>query len=246
MCRLLAYAATSDTTFAEIVGEGFENFVAMSDEHKDGWGITSIDKAGKVSRTVDLERAVASSTFVDVKDRPADSGLLHLRLASKGLTIDIKNKHPVVDGTYSFMHNGTIRPAASVEAFIDPEFANRAQGSTDSERYFYYILTEIDKSDFITGIKNAVNYVRKNQEYSSINGMVMNEDYYVVIAEYDLMEIPAIFTEDYYELKFKKSQDSVIVGSSGWNQAGWEVLPNHHLLVVNRKTLDVEIIKLDA
>jgi predicted glutamine amidotransferase len=82
MCRLLAYAATSDTTFAEIVGEGFENFVAMSDEHKDGWGITSIDKAGKVSRTVDLERAVVSSAFVDVKDRPADSGLLHLRLAS--------------------------------------------------------------------------------------------------------------------------------------------------------------------
>jgi hypothetical protein len=75
--------------------------------------------------------------------------------------------------------------------------------------------------------------------------MVMNEDYYVVIAEYDLMEIPAIFTEDYYELKFKKSQDSVIVGSSGWNQDGWEVLPNHHLLVVNRKTLNVEIIKLD-
>jgi len=75
--------------------------------------------------------------------------------------------------------------------------------------------------------------------------MVMNEDYYVVIAEYDLMEIPAIFTEDYYELKFKKSQESVIVGSSGWNQAGWEILPNHHLLVVNRKTLNVEIIKLD-
>jgi predicted glutamine amidotransferase len=82
MCRLLAYAANSDTTFAEIVGEGFDNFVAMSDEHKDGWGITSIDKSGEVTRTVDLERAVVSSTFVDVKDRPADSGLLHLRLAS--------------------------------------------------------------------------------------------------------------------------------------------------------------------
>jgi predicted glutamine amidotransferase len=53
MCRLLAYAASSDTTFSEIVGEGFENFVAMSDEHKDGWGITSIDKGGEVTRTVD-------------------------------------------------------------------------------------------------------------------------------------------------------------------------------------------------
>ena len=145
----------------------------------------------------------------------------------------------------TFTHNGAIRPATALNNEIDPKYLALCQGDTDSERYFYYILTEIDKSDFITGIKNAVNYVRKNQEYSSINGMVMNEDYYVVIAEYDLMEIPAIFTEDYYELKFKKSQDSVIVGSSGWNQDGWEVLPNHHLLVVNRKTLNVEIIKLD-
>jgi hypothetical protein len=75
--------------------------------------------------------------------------------------------------------------------------------------------------------------------------MIMNEDYYVVIAEYDLTEIPATFTEDYYELRFKKSRDSVIVGSSGWNQDGWEILPNHNLLVVNRNTLNIEIIKLD-
>jgi predicted glutamine amidotransferase len=63
MCRLLAYAASSDTTFSEIVGEGFENFVAMSDEHKDGWGITSIDKGGEVTRTVDLERALLIQDF---------------------------------------------------------------------------------------------------------------------------------------------------------------------------------------
>ena len=74
--------------------------------------------------------------------------------------------------------------------------------------------------------------------------MIMNEDYYVVIAEYDLAKIPPIFTEDYYELRFKKSQKSVMVGSSGWNQDGWEILPNHHLLVVNRKTFATEIIGL--
>ena len=188
MCRLLAYAASSETTFAEIVGEGFENFVAMSDEHKDGWGITSVARSGEITRTVDLERAVASSTFESVKDRAADSGLLHLRLASKGLSIDIKNNHPFVDGTYSFMHNGTIRPAASVEAFIDPEFSNSAQGSTDSERYLYAILSEIKQHGLVDGFRSAVTKISDNCDFSSINCMLLTPDYLIAACEFNVDE----------------------------------------------------------
>jgi len=244
MCRLLGYAASADTTFAEIVGEGFENFVAMSDEHKDGWGITSIDKSGEVSRTVDLERAVASSTFVDVKDRPADSGLLHLRLASKGLTIDIKNNHPFVDGTYSFMHNGTIRPAASVEAFIDPEFANRAKGSTDSERYFYAILSEIKKHGLVDGLRSAVTKISDNCDFSSINCMLLTPDYLIAACEFNVTDQSEWTVNSHYELRYRGDESGVVISSTGWGHDDWSVLANHQVLVVDRKSLNTAILLL--
>jgi len=247
MCRLLGFVSDSKSNFTELLGNDFQEFVELSKVHSDGWGISNIGSDEKVAQmTREPVMAATSGKFKDkIANLSTDGALLHIRWATPGLPIKVENSHPFIYKDITFTHNGAIRPATALNNEIDPKYLALCQGDTDSERYFYYILTEIDKSDFITGIKNAVNYVRKNQEYSSINGMVMNEDYYVVIAEYDLMEIPAIFTEDYYELRFKKSQESVIVGSSGWNQAGWEILPNHHLLVVNRKTLNIEIIKLD-
>jgi predicted glutamine amidotransferase len=244
MCRLLAYAASADTTFAEIVGDGFENFVAMSDEHKDGWGITSIDKSGEVTRTVDLERAVASSTFVNVKDRPADSGLLHLRLASKGLTIDIKNNHPFVDGTYSFMHNGTIRPMEAVEAFIDPEFAGRAKSSTDSERYFYVILSEIKKHGLVDGLRSAVTKISDSCDFSSINCMLLTPEYLIAVCEYNESDQSEWTVNSHYELRYRTDLSGVVISSTGWGHDDWSVLANHQVLVVDRATLNTEILPL--
>ena len=244
MCRLLAYAASSETTFAEIVGEGFENFVAMSDEHKDGWGITSVARSGEITRTVDLERAVASSTFESVKDRAADSGLLHLRLASKGLSIDIKNNHPFVDGTYSFMHNGTIRPAASVEAFIDPEFANRAQGSTDSERYFYAILSEIKQHGLVDGFRSAVTKISDNCDFSSINCMLLTPDYLIAACEFNVDEQSEWTVESHYELRFRSDESGVVISSTGWGHDDWSVLANHQVLIIDRRSLNTEILPL--
>jgi len=247
MCRLLGFVSDSKSNFTELLGNDFHEFVELSKVHCDGWGLSNIGSDEKVAQmTREPVMAATSGKFKDkIANLSTDGALLHIRWATPGLPIKVENSHPFIYKDITFTHNGAIRPATALNNEIDPKYLALCQGDTDSERYFYYILTEIDKSDFITVIKSAVNHIRKNQEYSSINGMIMNEDYYVVIAEYDLTEIPAIFTEDYYELRFKKSQESVIVGSSGWNQAGWEILPNHHLLVVNRKTLNIEIIKLD-
>jgi predicted glutamine amidotransferase len=248
MCRLLGFVSDQKRNFPELFGNDFQEFIELSKIHCDGWGLSNIGSDEKVAQmTREPVMAAASGKFrEEIANLSTDGALLHIRWATPGLPIKVENNHPFIYKDITFTHNGSIKPATALNDEIDSKYLALCQGDTDSERYFYYILTEIDKSDFVTGIKNAVNYVRKNKEYSSINGMIMNEEYYVAIAEYDLTKIPAIFTEDYYELRFKKSQESVIVGSSGWNQAGWEVLPNHHLLVVNRKTLDVEIIKLDA
>lgn len=244
MCRLLGYAAKSETTFGELVGQGFDDFVALSDEHKDGWGISSITKSGTVSRTVDLDRAVASSTFSEVKVQSADSGLLHLRLASKGISVDIKNNHPFVDGTYSFMHNGTIRPVSAVEAFIDPEFANRAQGSTDSERYFYLILSEIKKHGLIDGIRSAVTKISDNCDFSSINCMLLTPEYLISVCEFNEVDQSEWTVNSHYELRYRSDENGVVVSSTGWGHDEWAVLGNHQVLVVDRSSMNTEILPL--
>ena len=37
MCRLLAFTAIERKNFYEVVGDNFDNFIALSAEHKDGW-----------------------------------------------------------------------------------------------------------------------------------------------------------------------------------------------------------------
>ena len=227
MCRLLGFVSDQKRNFPELFGNDFQEFVELSKVHCDGWGISNIGSDEKVAQmTREPIMAATSDKFKDkIANLSTDGALLHIRWATPGLPIKEENSHPFIYEDITFTHNGAIRPATALNDEIDPKYLALCQG-------------------FITGIKNAVNYVRKNKDYSSINGMIMNEDYYVVIAEYDLAKIPPIFTEDYYELRFKKSQKSVMVGSSGWNQDGWEILPNHHLLVVNRKTFATEIIGL--
>jgi len=39
MCRLLGYTAPNATTFTEVVGANFDEFINLSTDHCDGWGI---------------------------------------------------------------------------------------------------------------------------------------------------------------------------------------------------------------
>ena len=39
MCRLLAFTSLERKSFYDVVGAEFEKFVALSAEHKDGWGL---------------------------------------------------------------------------------------------------------------------------------------------------------------------------------------------------------------
>jgi predicted glutamine amidotransferase len=41
MCRLLGYTAPTPTTFNDVVGKNFDEFINLSTDHCDGWGIAS-------------------------------------------------------------------------------------------------------------------------------------------------------------------------------------------------------------
>ena len=246
MCRLLGYVSHEKKTFDSAVGSDFSEFVTLSSVHCDGWGVATIDHDQSVARVVrQPEAAHASHKFLDaVKESISDGALLHLRWATAGLPVSENNTHPFVYEDISFIHNGATYPPAALEPLISPFLIPLIQGDTDSERYFYFVITKIKELGFIEGCKAAANYIRANVDYSSINAMIMNEKQWVVICEHHTVRAPDWAPDDYYELKYKSDALSVLVASTGWNQPGWTVLPNHYMLVIDRDSFAVEVMPL--
>ena len=246
MCRLMGYVSPDKTSFPAIVGDYFSDFVALSSVHCDGWGLSTIDQSGgHIVLNRKVEAAAASSTFdATVANNIADGALLHLRWATKGLSISENNTHPFMCGDYSFIHNGSIFPPDVIAPFIDPKFHSLMVGETDSEHYFYLVLTEIEKLGLVAGVKSAIAIIKEHGDTTSLNCMLMNRDYFITVSEHNTTRKPDWAPDDYYEIKYLPTPEGVLFASSGWNQPGWTMLDNHHAALVNRSSFEIEVIAI--
>lgn len=237
MCRLLAFTSLERKSFYDVVGADFDKFVALSAEHKDGWGLAhdgNILKNLKPALESPELNQSASSVITD-------GALLHLRLASKGITINIDNNHPFTHASTTFMHNGTIRPGNTAEQFIDEKYKGFIQGTTDSERYFYAILSAIDEYGLVEGVRTTVNSIRAIADYTALNIMIQTPETLIAVCEFNEANRTEWSSEDHYELRFIKRQNEIIVASTGWGNGDWNHLDNHQMLIVDRSTLEYSI-----
>jgi predicted glutamine amidotransferase len=246
MCRLLGYVATEERTFADVVGEGFENFVELSKEHKHGWGISACSTDTRKTELVrELTLAAESEKFADsANNLKSDGALLHLRLASKGLTVDLSNNHPFVYGDYSFMHNGTIKSIDSVQKYVDPRYLDKFISTTDSERYFFTVLSCIDELGLIEGVRKAVKTISANCDFTSINSMLLTPDTFIAVCEFNEADSTEWTVDSHYELRYSVEDGVIKVASTGWGKDHWTRLTNHSILVVNRSDLTFEVLPL--
>ena len=245
MCRLLGIVSSEEHTIAEIAGSDFANFSALSEKHGDGWGISAVDNHSHTQLVVEPTRAKDSAKFAEVTNNlKSDGALLHLRWATQGLAVNDGNSHPFTFGDISFMHNGDIKPATSLDPYVDPELKSAMRGNTDSERYFYSIISASKKSDLLKGTIAAVRNIKENLFYSSINAMMLTPDKYIIVCEHNNDRIPAGEGPNYYDLYYRKDAKGILVASTGWNQDGWVLIPNHSIAVIDRKSLSVEILPI--
>lgn len=237
MCRLLAFTSLERKSFYDVVGSDFQNFVALSAEHKDGWGLAH---DGQILK--DLNPAKDSDSLARASvERISDGALLHLRLASKGITVNIDNNHPFTHGTTTFMHNGTIRPADAAEPFINEKYKGLITGTTDSERFFYALLSQVDEFGLIEGVRTIVNLIRNSADYSALNIMVQTPEILIAVCEFNENNTTEWSGPDHYELRFTQRGEDFLVASTGWGNSNWEHLDNHQMLVVDRATLKYTI-----
>ena len=243
----MGFVSVQEQTLVEAAGEEFSEFAALSARHGDGWGIASCNEQAHPQLLIEPTRAKESKAFDQASHNLKTNGaLLHLRWATGNLAINEGNTHPFTYRDYSFMHNGALIPPESIDAFIESKFLALKRGETDSESYFYLIVTEIEKYGVEQGIRSAIKIIRANAVYSSINCMFLTPTEFYVVNEHNFEKRPEGEPANYYDLFYRNDGKEVLVASSGWTQTGWEELPNHSLMKVDRATMTIEVTGLNA
>jgi predicted glutamine amidotransferase len=251
MCRLLGYCARDGAaSLAEILGEdGLSDFTRLSAYHRDGWGMAWYD--GRDPRTEKSPLRAADDRRYDelAHHKLSDLGLVHLRQATPGLPIHESNSHPFCSGAFTMAHNGAIHPQSRLGELLPPAWAEQLTGSTDSERYFLYVMSRLERcGDMLSAIADTVAHLDRLFYSTSLNAMLLAPDALYAVCWYDPGSIPSGAVaqrgyhgppERYFDLCYRETPGSVTVASSGWPGPGWAYVPNRHVLVVDRATLNV-------
>jgi predicted glutamine amidotransferase len=243
MCRLLGWAARTPRTLCDLLGEeDLDAFTSLSRNHGDGWGVAwSTDKDLAVQKST--EPAYASREFAEwAHGEPHDLGLVHLRRATLGLPVWLENTHPFREGTVAFAHNGSIRPPSSLDALLSRRMRREMVGTTDSERYFRAVLSQAADGDLVSGLAQTVRTIADTKDFSSLNCLLLTPDRLYAACRFD----PESHEDegDYFHLRYRVTDDAVVVASTGWGQ-GWQLLGNGQLLVVDRDTLQASLLSLE-
>lgn len=263
MCRLLAFAATSPSTFSDVLGtDEAAAFQHLARVHDDGWGAMWTTRDGGLERRRrtggGMRDAALTNTLNGVRSRAA---VAHLRLATGGLPVRSVNTHPfravTPIGPVGMAHNGSIMPVADLRALVSPAFLRDCAGTTDSEVYFALVRERLAAgADLPEAVADTITTIRAHFPVAGLNAMVLGTEELVVVrasthapvptahfAERGLDDasLPPAHDEAYYDLRVRRTPDgSLAFASSGLDTTGWEELPLDSLTVVDLATTRME------
>ena len=282
MCRLLGYAAPSPrTTRSVLSGNQSAVFQDMTQLHKDGWGSAwlaptvlpgNAEPAGSLipdaPTSVHKERSPESGAgSLDLTEalaeRLSSAQIVHLRMATDGMSCRAENTHPFLVDGLAFAHNGSLMPAQSIDAFIDPSIAAGLRGDTDSERYFAVIRSKIAGGlDLFDAVCETVAELRPLFPDASMNALILSQDALIVVhasadaeVPHDLFDASGLSEADlpqdhrtaYYLMRQRRLEDgTMIFASSGLDIVGWEPLPPESVTRVDLATQATETRVLSA
>jgi predicted glutamine amidotransferase len=238
MCRLLGWATREPTTLRDLVGdEDLLAFTELSAKHGDGWGVARATESDvKVHKRPDTARG-SRSFGAWARTHASDLGLAHLRWATMGLSVGIENTHPFTDGQVAFAHNGSVLSPSALDGLAAPDVSRLRRGTTDSERYFLALLTRLRSGAAPRdALCDTVDEIAGTLPFTSLNCLLLTPDELIAACHYDPAGDLEDKDPDYYRLRYRVTDDAVVVSSSGWGR-DWQELPNGSLLTVRRGSL---------
>lgn len=191
-----------------------------------------------------------------------DAGIVHLRWATDGLEVAPENTHPFVEQGLALAHNGSIKPLDRLDALLTDTSRRRLHGTTDSERYFRLVLQERagGRSD-VDAVQAAVHRLLEEFDQASLNALVLSPTHLIAVhasrtAPAPLADLEELFpeltsapldhVEAYFQMRYRQTDDGVVVTSTGLDQPGWTELAHNSILVIDRHQCTSRIVELDA
>ena len=148
MCRIFGFRSVIHSQVHQSLVTADNALEQQSLDHPDGWGV-SYYLAGAPHIIKSAQTALNDTLFQKVSGIVSSQTVIaHVRKATHGENT-ILNTHPFQYGHWTFAHNGNIKNFDQhrdrVLARISPEFRRFILGATDSEVFFYFLLTYLDR-----------------------------------------------------------------------------------------------------
>jgi len=137
--------------------------IRQSEHHDSGWGMAVYERTDGADPTVVRvpEAAHADGDFARLTSVTGRMFNVHVRRATVG-GLTLENTHPFTFGSLSFGHNGTVidYPRLGV---------TDAEGETDSEHLFRYLVAHFDSRDTIGSLRRMVAAASEASVFSGLN-----------------------------------------------------------------------------
>ncbi|MDA9951546.1 class II glutamine amidotransferase [Oligoflexaceae bacterium] len=153
MCRLFGFRSAILSHVHTSLLSADNALVEQSRKHPDGWGLAYY-VAGAPHIVKSVDSAVEDKLFKRISGVVSSQTVLaHLRNATIG-PLNIVNTHPFQFGQWVFAHNGNFSNFSELKPKllekIDDEFSRFILGGTDSEVFFYLILSQLGIQKSVT------------------------------------------------------------------------------------------------
>lgn len=257
MCRLLSISGKIKYSETLTIAKKFRQLAedgnvptGTSRGHKDGWGIMAYEKGAVFLFSKNYHDAFADAKYLKIVEglggRQPNIIIGHLRKAFVGAK-NVNNAQPFVEKNYAFCHNGTILTSEKIP--LKNKFKKIIKGETDSEKFFAFLmqlLAEYKKPTSAVircSIRKAVNYVRKNSDFTAINMIFSNGKITWAMREINEKNSTVIEKKliDYYSLYIGKGNLCRIVSSEklALKNIKWKPMRNHELIQMSAENMEV-------
>ncbi len=201
--------------------------------HADGFGYTFYEK-GHFATHCFVEPIFQNAPIDEWINLRSQLLILHARRASPDIEVNLHNNHPFYwhnnNKEFVFAHNGTIK--SQIENYDEEVF--RPEGSTDSELFFFSLLTGMKKNNWNLSRK-IVEATLNGWDYSGAN---------FVLASPEKVWVGVFYKNhpNYYKMKFYESSTTLIISSSLLLTLGkpTKIIENKVLMEIDLKSKNVK------